>query len=88
MLPKFVPVYPGNMWCHSRNVYMAMSYLYGVRYKAPLDDLLVSLREELYVTPYEEINWPAQRNTVAQVDLYCPTTRLMDVLNGIKSAKH
>ncbi|KAJ3402117.1 Lanosterol synthase (Oxidosqualene--lanosterol cyclase), partial [Chytridiales sp. JEL 0842] len=38
---------------------------------------------ELYVTPYNEINWPKQRNNVAAVDLYTPHTKLMDFLNVI-----
>ena len=76
-----------------------MSYLYGRRYQAPLDDLTRSLREvfriacfflflvkvyfqELYVEPYDEINWPKQRNNISPVDLYIPHTLLMDSLNG------
>ncbi|KAJ3175039.1 Lanosterol synthase (Oxidosqualene--lanosterol cyclase) [Irineochytrium annulatum] len=83
ILPHFIPFHPGRMWCHTRLVYLGMSYLYGVRFSAKVDPLIEALRKELYVKPYEEINWPAQRNNVAQVDLYSPHTKILDFLNGI-----
>ncbi|KAJ3333114.1 Lanosterol synthase (Oxidosqualene--lanosterol cyclase) [Blyttiomyces sp. JEL0837] len=83
LLPYILPIHPGRMWCHTRMVYLPMSYLYGIRFQAKMDPLIESLREELYVTPYSEINWPKQRNNVAAVDLYTPHTHLMDFLNGI-----
>jgi lanosterol synthase len=58
-----------------------MAYLYGVRFAAPEDALTRALREELYVQPYDSIDWPAQRNNVYALDLYQPHSRLMDALN-------
>ncbi|PHZ13235.1 lanosterol synthase [Rhizopus microsporus ATCC 52813] len=80
-LPKFVPLYPGNWWVHCRNVYLSMGYIYGHRVTAPLTTFTQSLREELYVQPYDTINWDKQRNNVAEVDLYMPHTKIMDVVN-------
>ncbi|KAI8851919.1 putative lanosterol synthase [Chytridium lagenaria] len=85
LLPYFMPVHPGRMWVHTRQVYLPMSYLYGVQFKAEMDPLIASLRRELYVTDYEKINWPAQRNNVASVDLYCPHTYIMDFINSMVS---
>ncbi|KAI8899186.1 terpenoid cyclases/protein prenyltransferase alpha-alpha toroid [Globomyces pollinis-pini] len=83
LLPEFMPFYPGKLWCHTRMVYIPMAYLYGIRYQAPVDDLILSLRDELYVTPYDEINWPNQKDNVAEVDNFSPTSSLMNFLNGI-----
>lgn len=58
-----------------------MGYVYSHRIAAPLTTFTQSLREELYIQSYETINWDQQRNNVAQVDLYMPHSKLMDVLN-------
>ncbi|KAJ3115426.1 Lanosterol synthase (Oxidosqualene--lanosterol cyclase) [Phlyctochytrium bullatum] len=84
LLPySITPFHPGRMWVHTRAVYLPMSYLYGIRFQAKVDDLILALRKELYVTDYDKINWDAQRNNVAAVDLYAPHTYIMDFLNYI-----
>lgn len=55
------------MLCYCRLVYMPMSYLYGKRFVGPITDLVRSLRQELYLEPYDQINWNKGRNTVAKV---------------------
>lgn len=60
-----------------------MSFLYSQRFKAPEDDLILSLRQELYVEDYYTIDWPAHRNDVAPIDLYAPHSAVMDFLFGI-----
>lgn len=83
-------------------VYLPMSYLYGVRFTMEENDLILSLREvsrhsaircppitrfqELYPQDYYSIDWPAQRNNVAAVDLYAPHTMILDTLNAILSS--
>ncbi|KAJ3292136.1 Lanosterol synthase (Oxidosqualene--lanosterol cyclase) [Rhizoclosmatium sp. JEL0117] len=83
LLPYWVPIHPGRMWCHSRMVALPMSFLYGRKFKAEVDDLILELRKELYVQPYETIVWDRQRNNVAAVDLFLPHTKLMDFCNEI-----
>ena len=34
----------------------------------------MELRSELYTRPYDSIDWDAQRNNCAQIDLYAPHT--------------
>lgn len=80
ILPTWLPIHPSKMWCHVRQVYLPMSYAFGHRIVAPVSPLIQQLREELYTQPYESIDWPAQRNHVAPVDLYAPHTRLLDAL--------
>lgn len=41
--------------------------------------------QELYVVEYDKINWPAQRNNCAAVDLYAPHTMLHDVAFSVLS---
>ncbi|KAG0227300.1 Lanosterol synthase (Oxidosqualene--lanosterol cyclase) [Actinomortierella wolfii] len=82
LLPYFMPVHPGRYWCHTRAVYIPMSYIYGRRATAEMTPLIQQLRQELYTQPYESIPWHAQRNNVCKVDLYYPHTRLLDFLNG------
>ncbi|KAI9337932.1 terpenoid cyclases/protein prenyltransferase alpha-alpha toroid [Obelidium mucronatum] len=83
LLPYWMPIHPGRMWCHSRAVSIPMSYLYGRKFKANLDPLIKSLRTELYVQPYETIKWSKMRNNVAAVDLFLPHTKLMDFCNEV-----
>ena len=44
-LPEWLPFHPHKWWIHVRNVYIPMSYLYGVRYQMEENDLILSLRE-------------------------------------------
>ena len=57
----------GKLLCHTRMVYMPMSYLYGKRFVGPITPLIMQLREELYLQPYEEINWNKARRLYAKV---------------------
>ncbi|KAF7973658.1 hypothetical protein HWV62_13902 [Athelia sp. TMB] len=81
LLPDWVPFHPHKWWIHVRTVYVPMCYLYGIQYKAEENDLIRSLREELYTENYYKIDWPAQRNNVAAEDLYSPHTKLFDMIN-------
>ncbi|GAB2289843.1 CRISPR-associated protein 1 [Dionaea muscipula] len=79
-LPYALPIHPGRMWCHCRMVYLPMSYLYGKRFVGPMTPTVLSLRRELYSTPYHEIDWDHARNECAKEDLYYPHPLLQDVL--------
>lgn len=59
-----------------------MGWFYANRWSAELTDLTRSLREELYVEPYDKIDWSRAPNNIAAVDLYTPHTKLMDAANG------
>ncbi|GKV20470.1 hypothetical protein SLEP1_g30594 [Rubroshorea leprosula] len=82
LLPYFVPTHPGRMWCHSRMVYLAMSYLYGKRFVGSINTLILSLRKELYVLPYHCIDWNKARNQCAKEDSYYPHPMIQDMLWG------
>ncbi|KAL8135110.1 beta-amyrin synthase 2-like [Apium graveolens] len=72
LLPSFLPMHPAKMWCYCRMVYMPMSYLYGKRFVGPITPLVLQLRQELYLQPYENINWMKVRHYVAKEDVYYP----------------
>lgn len=48
LLPTALPFSPTKFWCHSRMVYLPMSYLYGKRATCPIDELTHELRAELF----------------------------------------
>ena len=92
ILPTSIPLHPGKMWCHTRAVYLPMCYFYGKRYQHPLDSLTSELREELvcifmaidtlqYPIPYDSIDWPLQKDTIASVDLYCESSAVLRLGN-------
>ncbi|KAA8535868.1 hypothetical protein F0562_030812 [Nyssa sinensis] len=82
LLPYFLPIHPGRMWCHCRMVYLPMSYLYGKRFVGPINATILSLRRELYAYPYHHIDWNQARNLCAKEDLYYPHPMIQDILWG------
>ncbi|PWA40933.1 squalene cyclase [Artemisia annua] len=83
LLPYFVPLHPGRMWCHTRMVYLPMSYLYGKRFVGPMSFTVLSLRRELYgSTLYHQVNWDLARNQCAKEDLYYPHPMIQDIIWG------
>lgn len=84
MLPYWVPIHPGRWWVHTRAIYLALAYLLTNRLTCEVDDLLLEIRDEIYLPrqlPYEKIDFSKHRNTVCGVDLYYPHTTVLDVLN-------
>ncbi|KAF7361692.1 Terpene cyclase/mutase family member [Mycena venus] len=81
LLPKWLPFHPGRWWVHTRVVYLPMSYLFRVRFQAKPTPLTLALRKEIYVTPYNSIDWPAQCNNIAPGDIYVPHSRLLNFIN-------
>ncbi|XP_057447339.1 cycloartenol synthase-like isoform X2 [Lotus japonicus] len=82
LLPYFFPLHPGRMWCHTRHVYLPMSYLYSRRFVGPFNALVLSLRKELYTLPYHLLDWDQARNLCAKEDLYHPRPGIQKVLWG------
>ncbi|XP_047068861.1 achilleol B synthase-like [Lolium rigidum] len=72
LVPDFLPIHPGRFWCFTRLVYISMAYLYGKKFVGPLTPTILSLREDLYSIPYEQINWDNARDSCAKEDLLFP----------------
>ncbi|MGZ9082579.1 MAG: hypothetical protein ACXW3U_10755, partial [Rhodoplanes sp.] len=83
LLPQGVPIHPSRFWCHCRVVVLAVSYLYGRRYQAPLDPLLSALRSELFAAPFDSIDWRVLRDSVCPEDRYFRPSRLLRVANSV-----
>ena len=83
LLPYWLPLNPGRLWCHCRVVYLPMCYIYGNRFTAKETPLIRQLREELFTENFSSVDWSKQRNHVAEVDLYTPHSRLLKIFNWI-----
>ncbi len=70
LLPRWLPFHPDKLYCHTRYIYLGMSYLYGRRFRAELTGEIEALRRELYPAPYGEIDFASQRHHLATSDVY------------------
>ena len=64
-------------------VYLPMSYLYGIRARCRETDLIRDLRHELYPIPYDTISWDATRNCCAKVDFPLDTLKYSMNVEGL-----
>ena len=83
LLPTSLPAHPSRFWCHSRMIFLPMSYLYGIRAQAPLTPELRALRDEIFCEPYEETNFRASQTQCAPGDIYVPLSRGYRLVNGL-----
>ncbi len=81
LFPKWLPVHPWRYWCHTRMVYLPMAYCYAQRIKASENELILSLRTELYNEDFASINWPEQRNAVCEKDCYTTPSPVLKWMN-------
>jgi lanosterol synthase len=81
LFPNWLPVHPWRYWCHSRMVYLPMAYCYAQRIKVPENELILSLRKELYNEDFATINWPEQRNAVCEKDCYTKPSPVLKWMN-------
>ncbi|PKM34976.1 MAG: hypothetical protein CVV06_18735, partial [Gammaproteobacteria bacterium HGW-Gammaproteobacteria-10] len=80
LLPKWLPMHPSRYWCHCRMVYLPMAYCQAHRIQAPEDELILSLREELYKN-FDSIDWPKQRDAVCDKDRYYMPSGVLKWMN-------
>jgi lanosterol synthase len=81
LLPDWVPIAPWRWWIHMRQVFLPMSYIWSKRFIGPSTPLTQQIRQELYVQPYELINFAAHRNSISPVDNYHPKTWVLNLIN-------
>ncbi len=82
LLPIQAPMHPSKLWCHCRQVYLPMAWLYATRSSGPVDGFIRALREELYgANVYDQVEWEKQRDTVCREDDYRPRTRALQAVN-------
>ncbi|MDD5036416.1 MAG: 2,3-oxidosqualene cyclase [Methylococcaceae bacterium] len=92
LLPQWLPVHPRRYYCHTRQIYLGLAFLYGKRFCAVLPEpLRDALRRELYPEPYASIDFASWRNRIAQSDVHVPISpvlRLVYQLLGIFERRH
>ena len=81
LLPKWLPIHPSRYWCHTRMVYLPMAYCYAQKIKAPENELILSLREEIYNEDFASICWPKQRDAVCEKDRYFTPSGVLKWMN-------
>jgi Squalene-hopene cyclase N-terminal domain len=70
LLPRWLPAHPDRLYCHTRNIYQGIAYLYGRRFRADLGPLTASLTAELYGGPLPRSRFLAGRNAISATDLH------------------
>jgi squalene/oxidosqualene cyclase-like protein len=70
LLPGSTPGHPDQWYCHTRYIYLGMSYLSALGFKSSLGALRDPLRRELYAEPYDTIEFSRHLNEVSPSDLY------------------
>lgn len=83
LLPRNWPIHPGNYWCHTRMVYMPMSYCYGARVTGEITELVKEIRTEIYTEPYANIKWSRYRFAIHEKDSYVKPSWLLKKMYGI-----
>ena len=78
LLPDGLPFHPRRYYCHTRLIYLGIAYLYGKRFVATLPGgLRDELRRELYLEPYQQIDFRCYRHAIAASDVFVPITPLL-----------
>ncbi|GAA0441781.1 prenyltransferase/squalene oxidase repeat-containing protein [Streptomyces sp. NPDC046215] len=81
LLPRWAPLHPDRLYCHTRSIHQAMAYLHGTRFRAELGPLGRRLRQELFGTD------TAPRSTaVSGPDIHVPPGRLLRCLYALTRA--
>ncbi len=81
LFPKWLPVHPSRYWCHSRMVYLPMAYCQAHRIQMPENDLILSLRKEIYNEDFDSIDWAKQRDRVCEKDCYTKQSPVLKWMN-------
>lgn len=58
LLPQWFPIHTHRMWSYCRTVYMPMSWIYGMKFAAPEDELIrtaSSLSTEFFVIKHQSL---------------------------------
>jgi squalene/oxidosqualene cyclase-like protein len=82
LLPKGLPIHPWRYWCHTRMVYLPMSYCYAHRIQIAESELVHAIRKEIYTTPYNQINWTKAKDEVNALDVYHKASSILNVFNA------
>lgn len=71
-MPSFLPGHPKKLLCITRQIYLPLSFLYGIKAQIRENDFINLLRDELYDMQYDTINFKKHRNMVSPGDRLFP----------------
>ena len=83
LFPSYLPFHPSRYWCHSRMVYLAMSYLYSEKIVANSSQFIEDLKKELFCEQFDQIDFHKHRNSISSLDCYSPQTNLLKLIHFI-----
>ncbi len=86
LLPRATPFHPGRLWCHCRQVYLPMAYLYATKARTAESELTAELRADLYDQPYDQIDFSRQRDSIAPSDNRYPISVPLRAVNVLQNA--
>lgn len=81
LLPDWVPIAPWRWWIHMRQVFLPMSLIWSKRFVGPETPLVRQLRQEVFVQPYDTIDFGLHRNSISKADNYHPKTWILNLIN-------
>ena len=82
-LPYALPLHPARLWCHARQVYLPLCWLWAQRARMRRTPLIDDLRRELYGRPWDTVPFDDFRHVALGRDDYRPlsgATRAVDAL--------
>ncbi len=71
-LPRWLPVHPSRFYCHTRQIYLAMSALFARRFTAPDTERTREIRAELHPAGRRPAAWDAARYRLRRAELVTP----------------
>lgn len=78
LLPTSAPMHPRRFYNHTRLIYLAFSYLYGVRFQGPETPLISAIRAELYPGGFEHVDFADHRSRVSARDRFVPVDPVLE----------
>lgn len=76
LAPRWLPVHPDKLYCHTRYIYLGIAYLYGRRFRVELPET-ADLRRELYREPYDRVDFASYRHQLSPSDVFAPPTAML-----------
>jgi lanosterol synthase len=76
-LPRWMPLHPKHLYCHTRLIYLAMATIYAERVTAPRTPLIDALRDELYPQGFDAVDFPRARFALRSEELVAQPGRAL-----------
>jgi lanosterol synthase len=70
--PRWMPLHPSKYYCHTRLIYLGMATLYAERASRAPTPTIRAIRDEIFVEPYEEIDFRRARTSLRGAEIHVP----------------